>query len=523
MKFGRKRTKLNNKGVTLVELIISVAILTVVVAPLLHTFTVSVRYNHQAKEKQRAMDAAQSIMENFKANDLVVVQETFDDKSFLKSNIGNSEIVYSKPAEGSVTGEYRIQNFTFADTESGETAQYDAKVTVTAEMSDESLTAESLANITLMNAAVDGVYEGKSGLAGDEYGETATGDEAIAWEHVKQHVDDLLQAIYEGIMNQGVEGINNTNSTGIYLTGIDVEKWNKTSDVHLKGEGENGRPTVAVNYTIDYTVYFEIPYEEGATVKVYQDSLTIKGSEFWIPRQVYTGKGVLMFDETASPNPLKWNDRYGYIVDHSRQNSSWNWMSYDNLDHEVYMNRADDEAISAANPLQNFYYFYYPFYNGRNYKMSIDIYPPYDVDRPDKHIQYSTTINVKGGYENLFFYETNWISGGIFLYKQKDESIAKIDLNNCEIHYNPNIMLQDDAGADNTMINVYSNLAENVSGISSSTYNTDLTNLHEVNEITRPTQMQYRVNIELFKAGELESGGKVIISLDGTVLEGMTY
>ena len=69
---GKKRNLrgLNNKGMSLVEVLIAVAILAVVAAPLLKSFVSATQYNAKAKEKQRLTTAAQSIMEGFKSFDI---------------------------------------------------------------------------------------------------------------------------------------------------------------------------------------------------------------------------------------------------------------------------------------------------------------------------------------------------------------------------------------------------------------------------------------------------------------------
>lgn len=60
----------NNKGISLVELIVTVAILAVIVLPLLRAFVVSANTNAKAKEKLRTTEVAQNIMEGFELESL---------------------------------------------------------------------------------------------------------------------------------------------------------------------------------------------------------------------------------------------------------------------------------------------------------------------------------------------------------------------------------------------------------------------------------------------------------------------
>ncbi len=66
----KMRKKLNNKGLSLVEVIIAVVILAAVVAPTMRLFASSASYNNKSRESQRAYAIAESAMESFKAYDL---------------------------------------------------------------------------------------------------------------------------------------------------------------------------------------------------------------------------------------------------------------------------------------------------------------------------------------------------------------------------------------------------------------------------------------------------------------------
>ncbi len=67
---SQRKRKRNNKGMSLVEVMVGIVILGIVTGPLLHSFVSALRYNQRAKERQRTTTAAQSIMEGFKAYDI---------------------------------------------------------------------------------------------------------------------------------------------------------------------------------------------------------------------------------------------------------------------------------------------------------------------------------------------------------------------------------------------------------------------------------------------------------------------
>ena len=74
-----KRDKsLNNKGLTLVELLIAIVVLAIIVVPLLHAFITSARINAKSKEKLRLTQIAQDIMEGLKAYTLEDIAYEFN-------------------------------------------------------------------------------------------------------------------------------------------------------------------------------------------------------------------------------------------------------------------------------------------------------------------------------------------------------------------------------------------------------------------------------------------------------------
>ncbi len=63
----KKRLKLNNAGMTLIELLVAIAIMAVALVPLLYAFVNVAKYNARARELQQTTTLGQTIMENCKA------------------------------------------------------------------------------------------------------------------------------------------------------------------------------------------------------------------------------------------------------------------------------------------------------------------------------------------------------------------------------------------------------------------------------------------------------------------------
>ncbi len=69
-KVAEKKAKLNNAGMTLVEILIAIAILAVAIIPLMYAFVSSMRYNARGRELQQTTALAHTIIENCKADTL---------------------------------------------------------------------------------------------------------------------------------------------------------------------------------------------------------------------------------------------------------------------------------------------------------------------------------------------------------------------------------------------------------------------------------------------------------------------
>lgn len=74
----RNGKRVNNKGMSLVELLIAVTILAIIVVPLLHAFVSSARVNRKSKQTQRLTTMGQDIMEGIKAYSVEDLAYEFD-------------------------------------------------------------------------------------------------------------------------------------------------------------------------------------------------------------------------------------------------------------------------------------------------------------------------------------------------------------------------------------------------------------------------------------------------------------
>lgn len=79
-----------NKGFTLIELIISVAILAIVTAPFLNSFVIAAKNNAAASAKQKVTNYSENVMEKFKATSFEMLTEEFTliDKAVVADHEG---------------------------------------------------------------------------------------------------------------------------------------------------------------------------------------------------------------------------------------------------------------------------------------------------------------------------------------------------------------------------------------------------------------------------------------------------
>lgn len=79
MDYSKKRNiKRNNKGTSLVELLVSIVILSMVIVPLLTSFVVSAKMNAKAKEVHNATMLAQNVMEGLKIETIESLELQYD-------------------------------------------------------------------------------------------------------------------------------------------------------------------------------------------------------------------------------------------------------------------------------------------------------------------------------------------------------------------------------------------------------------------------------------------------------------
>lgn len=126
-----KVRKSNNKGLTLIEVIVAVAVLSIAILPLLYSFVYTAKFNMKSREKQRATSAAQAIVEKYKAYSIDDINDGFTNGTFDvgKQGISTTSTQFNMVA-GATEIKYVMKGVNFESAATDDKSSYDALITV---------------------------------------------------------------------------------------------------------------------------------------------------------------------------------------------------------------------------------------------------------------------------------------------------------------------------------------------------------------------------------------------------------
>ncbi len=158
--------KEENKGLSLVEIIVAIAILAVVTIPLLNIFVSSFEYNTKAREKQRTTNIAQSIIEGFKAYEMEELCAQFSGASTFSVYKGIGTATYMETTHGTIDlgdGQTRFQHEFVLDGIEYDTKKYDVKINMI------SYPYQNVSGLENINTYNDAVYKQDAALNASNY------------------------------------------------------------------------------------------------------------------------------------------------------------------------------------------------------------------------------------------------------------------------------------------------------------------------------------------------------------------
>lgn len=120
-----RKHNIGNKGMSLVEVIVAVVLLSIVIIPVLQSFVYSARANSRARTLQKATVAAQTIMENYKAYPVEDICQQFVSDTFMVGS--GTGVNYHETVHDLAGGQhiYMIDNISYGN------SIYDAQIRLT--------------------------------------------------------------------------------------------------------------------------------------------------------------------------------------------------------------------------------------------------------------------------------------------------------------------------------------------------------------------------------------------------------
>lgn len=333
MEKNKNRRKLNNKGMSLIEILVAIIILAIVSGPLLNALVTSIRLNTKAKVNQSVNTMAQSIMEGLKAYDIEQLCWQFN-------SIDNMRLISGEQMNTGSPNTTSWQEVALSD----RTGDGSADVSIVPRLDGSSVfvpAPNGTYEFVLANVKCEGIYEDAFyDIKIDVSPKTDWNVDMPDVENMNENLDavyrqsmNMDQTVYSqilsSILEEFTEKFNEENESEETFELHDLETMQESLIVDkvitVEVKEESGANIVAVTTQYDYSAKYKYIDEDGA-----ENTITISGTKF--------------VDESASPL---------VCVDASEPNRPSTTV-YDNTYAEV----------DGARPqLENIYIYYYPAYS----------------------------------------------------------------------------------------------------------------------------------------------------------------
>lgn len=305
MRVENKLKKLNNKGMSLVEVLVAMIILSIAGVTFLQSFSSAVQNNTKAKEKQLALTYAQSMMETCKAYSIDELKEShpiLDDAGdptgayYYAYQVFDHDSASFSPIRGAekdpTSPFYGIDEHTF-NLGGVNDGKFDVKVeyepvTVSAKSGDKASYSTTLHNIHNPNSDTDAIFKQNITLEQDRILEQAYGYLLVEAQAKAALGDDHMLDYL-------------TNGLGDYsmLPYSTVKITDRTIDVYITDTEIKAQVAYTYNMQLQYEYYLDYTDATSRVVENYTDATPITWSTQYV--HLYTGtdmgnlKNVYMF------------------------------------------------------------------------------------------------------------------------------------------------------------------------------------------------------------------------------------
>ena len=353
----RRKMKLNNSGMSLMEVVISITILAVVAIPVLHSLTTAMVYNSKARIRQEMTLKAESIMESFKGYSLKELNEMFTSGTGIAGLPGAKYTPAgdpAKPEEFLKTAPAAGESFTFGiwNLTDAKNNQYTVEIKAT------SNGIENVLEMKDMDGTKDAIFN-----AGVErtFDTTASNE---AWKDFKDnHVTEAV-TFFNSMTDDAGNPITVVNAAGdpmdeTHLTSPEVEGYLELYDRRLTFDVKDGG---SGNYVVTAKMVYRYYLKDVSCYKkVIPES----------PSDAYPGEA-----ESASSVPPSTSTEIGFAGE--QMYKDFPESSDDYFEYIVEMKSGEEEITIYDRPVSDGLYrlfiYYYPQYElGENKKDIIEI------------------------------------------------------------------------------------------------------------------------------------------------------
>lgn len=493
-----KKRKLNNNGMTLIEILIAMVILTVVLVPMMYSFVRVAFFNIRGRDLQQATVMAQTVMENCKAYPMDDIDTMVTQHNFYSGG-GSPDGTYyaNKPlpsAAPNTPTEYFMTNI------ESENKKYDIYLKLTPYMNADGSAAyvNSIMSVENMNPTLDAIFIEGSTLDANSKTLSQVGKDAYS-DNDPTTTNDVISLISAGIQEHyknevGEEFFNEQMAD----SSVDFYKESVIESSFYGGDTSNpnhGNLTVRRQMVLNMIKDATTGVETAQLMCTYYFEL--KDNKY-----TYTAKADAS-DTTGTT--YEW-DGWGMAGSAIDADGDGTREVTEYTSFMVYDNSATNDATNHPTKLEKAYLFYYPIYNNATYNV-----PP--------------TLT---GADGDIFIVNNALGRevDVYLLKQKNPAIANENhLSTAETTYGANVS----ATVASNQVNLYHNLNVNIAGIvnsvGTSTINFATPSTVSTDYIEKDDKkLMYNIEVQIYKAGSYDATNKAmtgtpVLTLNGTKVD----
>ncbi len=447
MRTMKEKLKLNNAGLTLVEIIVAIAIMSVAIIPLMYAFVNAARNNTRGRELQQTTVLANTIIENCKAYSAEEIMNQMSPTGMFIDGV----TTYASSGTNPINNTYYMAGVKL------ENMMYDVEMKLSPHMVNGTPSNVMMMYSPSMNGYKDAIFTADESQSNEEISAgvpfTAVGLDNIAYTAAIQKIQVMLQNEIDGVFSTNPSFFYGVHPT-IEFDAVEEDMDKETSGFRMLREitiTANQDPTTGIE-----TVQVVYEYFYYYTSDVYSHSYTLVNPS---TGEVHTYSTPADLPDADNPGSL----------------GSYSFDIYNNTNTKV-----------GGAELEKIYFCYYPAYSSKI--AAVDIM--------------KETITINNNTAN---------SVDVYLIKQKDNSYENTKLDILEKNYYPTITGTGseiklyhnfNTNLSNGKKGSESGLAgANMTGVTAEPVTSTMTMIEQ-----KSTQLMFDVEVSIYEYGSYDSG-----------------